>query len=114
LAAVVLWNYDPVISLLFVIAPGHFFLFCNVFRIRRGPELIWAGLFLVNTCLWWSFVDFGWLGVLAVQTPITAILIALEMRSPSYHGILARRINPRLDDYLRRDSDEPQPLTPAR
>ena len=24
---------------------GHFFLFCNVFRIGRKPELIWAAVF---------------------------------------------------------------------
>jgi hypothetical protein len=38
--------------------------------------------------------------VLAVQTPLTALAIAAEMRSPEYHGVLARRLNPHLDRWL--------------
>ncbi len=71
----------------------HFFLFCNVFRIRRSFELIWTGIFLANALLFVVLDSFSLLGVVLAQTPVTAILIALEMRSPSYHGILYRRIN---------------------
>jgi len=29
-------------------AAGHFFLFCNVFRVRRSYELVWTGCCLAN------------------------------------------------------------------
>ena len=32
-------------SLIVLTVVGHFFLFCNVFRISRRPELLWAGVF---------------------------------------------------------------------
>jgi hypothetical protein len=81
-------------------ALGHFFLFCNVFRVRRNYELTWTALFLVNFCAWFFAGEFSWAAVLAVQTPVTAIAIAAEMRSPRYHGICARTLNSRLDEYL--------------
>jgi hypothetical protein len=82
-------------------AAGHFFLFCNVFRVRRSYELAWTAVFLVNAIAWTAAGRFPWGLVTAVQAPFTIAAIALEMRSPAYHGILARRINPRLDEHLR-------------
>lgn len=84
---------------LFPMAVGHFFLFCNVFRVRRRYELAWTAVFLVNFTAW-TFTEFSWPGVLAIQLPVTALAIALEIRSPRYHGILAARLNPRLAKYL--------------
>ncbi|CAK0748261.1 hypothetical protein CCP3SC1_1760005 [Gammaproteobacteria bacterium] len=33
-------------GLLIGLVLGHFFLFCNVFRVTRQTELIWAGAFI--------------------------------------------------------------------
>ncbi|EEF58661.1 hypothetical protein Cflav_PD1562 [Pedosphaera parvula Ellin514] len=79
----------------------HFFLFCNVFRVRPRFELAWAGLFIVNvvTC---SLLDkLEWNTVLLTQIPVTIIVILAEMKTPRYHGIFAARLNPRLPEYLR-------------
>lgn len=84
---------------LFPMAIGHFFLFCNVFRVRRRYELAWTAVFLVNFTAW-TWTAFSWPGVLAIQLPVTAIVIALEIRSPRYHGVFASRWNPRLPEYL--------------
>jgi hypothetical protein len=84
---------------LFPMAVGHFFLFCNVFRVRRRYELAWTAVFLVNFTAW-TYTEFSWTGVLAIQLPVTAAAIALEMRSPRYHGVFAARLNPRLAEYL--------------
>ena len=73
------------------VALGHFFLFCNVFRVRRSLELAWAGVFLANFAAW-SWIGFSWPAVLAVQTPITMLAIGVEMRSPRYHGIGSSRV----------------------
>lgn len=84
---------------IFPMAVGHFFLFCNVFRLRRRYELIWTAIFLANFTAW-TYTEFSWIGVLAIQLPVTALVIALEIRSPRYHGILATRLNPRVSEYL--------------
>ena len=81
-------------------AVGHFFLFCNVFLVWRSLELIWAAILVVNVASHVATGHPNWWPALGWQLPVTAVVIALQLRSPWYHGILARRINPRLDDYL--------------
>lgn len=71
-------------------AAGHFFLFCNVFRVRRSYELVWSAVFLANVTAWTWAGRFSWWGVLGVQLPVTALVIVLEIRSPRYHGIFSR------------------------
>src|SRR5262245_41574484 len=75
---------------------AHFFLFCNVFRISRPPELIWAGLFvaLVAATLLWGGP--GWAATAIVSVCAAAAAIAFEMRKASYHGVFWRTVNPRL------------------
>jgi hypothetical protein len=82
------------------VAVGHFFLFCNVFRIRRSYELFWTVVFLTNVGVqnFWLGVDWTW--VLSIQLPLTLLLLVLEIRSERYHGILAERWNPKLPEYL--------------
>lgn len=71
-------------------ALGHFFLFCNVFRVRRRYELAWTAFFLASFAAWRSSGAFSWPAVLATQTPATLLAIAAEVRSAEYHGIFAR------------------------
>ena len=82
----------------FVVA--HFFLFCNVFRIRRSPEIAWAVIFLLNCGLWVFFGVVSVYGICASQLPVTLCILAIEIRKPHYHGVFARHLNPRLADYL--------------
>jgi formate hydrogenlyase subunit 3/multisubunit Na+/H+ antiporter MnhD subunit len=86
------------------VAVGHFFLFCNVFRVRRSYELIWVGIFFANAAAWVALDRFSWLNLLAVQTPFTLAAFVLEMRSRRYHGIFASRLNPHLEDWTREGS----------
>ena len=102
-ATVIAWQWIGHVSLIAPIALGHFFLFCNVFRVHRNYELIWALSFILNFSFWvLGFPDgsipFGKL--FAVQIPITTLLITLEVRSRRYHGIFSRRMNPNLHLYL--------------
>ncbi|MDK2973088.1 MAG: hypothetical protein PWP23_2843 [Candidatus Sumerlaeota bacterium] len=100
-ATVLLWRPVGPLVLLFPIVLGHFFLFCNIFRVRRFPELVWSAVFLLNMAGWLFLGSFSWWGVLAVQTPLTVFLIGREMTKPWYHGVGARVINRRhLDEYL--------------
>jgi len=89
-----LWWVLPVVIV-------HFFLFCNVFMVWRKYELIWAVIFVMNVMLHVLILDNpGWWPACIYQVPVTLIIIGIQMRSPWYHGIAARFINPHLADYL--------------
>lgn len=80
---------------------GHFFLFCNIFRIRRGPELIWAALFTGLSAATIVTELPGWPITFLASGVATVILVAIEMRHPSYHGLGWARLNPDLPRYWR-------------
>ncbi|PNY37976.1 hypothetical protein C2E31_05625 [Rhodopirellula baltica] len=82
---------------LFPFVLGHFFLFCNVFRVPRKPELVWAGCFLViaTGCL---IAEASILYALWMVLPITAGILVYAIRLPSYHGIGAIRSVERDED----------------
>lgn len=65
---------------------GHFFLFCNLFRVRRLPELVWAGGFLtlVVACL---IANVSVLHAMWLVLPLTAGVLIYSIRRPDYHGI---------------------------
>ena len=79
---------------------GHFFLFCNVFRVRRWLELVWAGVFVLVAGGWMAVGRIDWLPVFLTQLPCTLAVLAAEVRSPSYHGIAAARLNPHLGAWM--------------
>jgi hypothetical protein len=95
-----LWRMGNPLWWILVISAGHFFLFCNVFRIVRRRELIWAGLFVVNVGIWIWTDRLTWPCVLLCQLPITTGFVIADMREPGYHGVLANRLNRQLNDYL--------------
>lgn len=80
---------------LVAIVGGHFFLFCNVFRLLRLRELIWAVIFLVNVGFWLLLRRLDWFEVMACQLPVSVGVIAWEIRAKRYHGIFADRLNPK-------------------
>jgi hypothetical protein len=78
---------------------GHFFLFCNVIRMARPYELIWAAIFVAlaaSTLLLQSPV---WNPTFVLSSIATCILVTVQMRHPSYHGIFWNRINPGLREW---------------
>jgi acyl carrier protein len=85
--------FGPV-GLLFAFIFGHFFLFCNVMRISRSLELIWSGIFLVLAGGAALLETPSWSTAIVAALVVTLIVIGLEMRKPSYHGVLWQRINP--------------------
>jgi hypothetical protein len=86
--------------LLLVIVAGHFFLFCNVFRVRRKFELVWAASFIFNTGLWLWFDEVTWLRIFLCQLPLTLVVVGAEIKSAHYHGVFASRLNRKLNGYL--------------
>lgn len=92
----------PVMRWTIAFALGHFFLFCNVVRLHRNYELLWAAAFVIHVALWIQreLAGFSWPLVLAIQTPLTLGLVGLQLRSPDYRGVFAERINPHLDGAI--------------
>src|SRR5439155_16220925 len=85
---------------LVAIVAVHFFLFCNVFRVIRRRELIWAALSFLNVGFWLWLGRLDWFSVLACKLPVTVGFIAWEVKTTRYHGIFADRLNTQLEDYL--------------
>ena len=84
------------IALAFVVL--HFFLFCNVIRMSRPLELIWAGTFAALAIPTILFNFPSWPVAFAASIAVTAILAFVETRRPSYHGVGWRKLNPRLPE----------------
>lgn len=78
---------------------GHFFLFCNVFRMSRPLELIWAAVFLVLASGTIASDLPGWPIAIGLSLSVTVAVIITEMKKPSYHGIGWQKINPGLPDW---------------
>ena len=78
---------------LVVVVALHFFLFCNVFRVLRRRELIWAAFFVGNVGLWTVTGRLSPFNVLACQLPISVGIIAWEIKAPRYHGVFAEWLN---------------------
>lgn len=81
----------------FVLA--HFFLFCNMGRIARPLELIWAGVFISLAGTTIAFEMPGWLVTVLVSLFVTVVVFVVEMRKPSYHGVGWQWINPGLPEW---------------
>jgi hypothetical protein len=90
---IALWQFDPWMGAMLLITIGHFFLFCNIIRMRRSFELFWAATFVANTATLIAFSHLDWKMNLALQTPFTIILVGMEMVTERYHGIGWQLIN---------------------
>jgi hypothetical protein len=85
------------IAIAFVVL--HFFLFCNVLRMSRSLELVWAGMFAAMAVGNLSFELLAWPWVFALASAITLVVAMIEIRRPSYHGIGWKQLNPGLPDW---------------
>jgi hypothetical protein len=84
------WSFIPA----FVLA--HFFLFCNVLRAARPLELLWASVFILLAGSTITLEVPGWFITVLVSLLMTAIVVTVEIRKPSYHGAGWQRLNPEL------------------
>ena len=91
-------RYWP-LSVMVLVVVGRFFLFCNVFRLSRSLELVWAGVFLVLLSLKIDSDFVSWKTTMAMILCVTHIVVICEMKKSSYHGIFWRRVNPNLKDW---------------
>lgn len=99
LASIVLWPIAWWLGFIMAFVIGHFFAFCNVFRVARNLELAWSTIFIITLYCALSFGMPTFSVAVVVALTTTLVVIVLEMRKPSYHGILWQRINPQLPEW---------------
>ncbi len=98
-ACVSFYRLDPWLGVAVAFVVGHFFLFCNVLRMSRPPELIWAGVFAALAVVTVTTGAVSWLAALSASAVLTLVLAVRECRRPSYHGVGWRRLNPQLPEW---------------
>jgi len=91
----------PLAGFIVAFVVSHFFLFCNVFRIARAPELIWAACFVALSLLTMGTGRPGWITAFVASLFLSAILVAVEIGKPFYHGVGWQKINPNLENWWR-------------
>ena len=88
------------LSIIIILPCIQFFLFCNVFRIRRKNELIWATLYIVTGyCGYYFHINI--ILIVCILFSIGMLLIFSEIKHPGYHGIMWQRINPNLKYWFK-------------
>ena len=97
--SILLYSMDNPLGIAVFFTIVHFFLFCNVLRMRRLYELIWAALFVLLASLSIAVKIPIWPGSIIIMLAVTVLLAVLQMRQPSYHGIFWRQINPNLPQW---------------
>lgn len=97
-AAVTIWLLPVLgsIAWLFPFVLGHFFLFCNIFRVPRKPELLWASFFitLAAICL---VLDVSILHSMWMVVPVTVGVLLYAVQLPTYHGIYSSKLDKSAD-----------------
>jgi len=77
----------------------HFFLFCNVLRLSRPLELIWAAIFAGMAVATIATGLLKWPWVFALSLVATVVVAVIEIRRPSYHGVGWSWVNPGLPEW---------------
>jgi hypothetical protein len=110
--SIALATVEPWFGLAVAFVVGHFFLFCNVLRMSRPLELVWAGAFSAMVIEVVFVGLLSWPILFATSIALTIVLTVIECRRPSYHGGGWQRINPNLpqwrDEQMRRPPTTPQ------
>jgi hypothetical protein len=99
IAAISISRFDVWLGIAAAFVVAHFFLFCNVLRLSRPPELIWAGLFIALAVAASNRFIVSWPVAFFLSVVLTLVLALAEFRRPSYHGVGWRTINSGLVDW---------------
>jgi hypothetical protein len=89
-------RYNGAVAVILAVVVWHFFLFCNVFRLSRPRELVWAKIFVGMTLCTIFTGRPAWPINIGASLAVAAFLIFLETRKPHYHGIAWSKLNPNL------------------
>lgn len=97
-----LGRLNDILGLSALLTIAHFFLFCNVLRLGRVLELLWAVTFtgLVASTLLYRMPS--WDLTVLLTLCVTAVVSTIQVMRPSYHGVLWKRLNPSLPQWWER------------
>src|SRR5262249_15844100 len=87
IGSAVLYCYVGWAGMLIAFVTGHFFLFCNVLRVARPLELVWAAIFVMMSATTILLQSPGWPISLGLSLTTTVAVIVISLCRPSYHGI---------------------------
>jgi hypothetical protein len=87
------WSVDAAVVIATVV--GHFFVFCNVVRLRRSFELAWAACYTTAAAILTALGAFHAGRLAFAIAPVSLIFVALEVQSARYHGVGWQIVNPR-------------------
>ena len=108
LGSALLARFDESLAVATAFTVAHFFLFCNVLRMSRPPELAWAALFVALAASTILLGMPGWTQTFVVMLAATAVLAGVHALRPSYHGAFWRQINPNLPDWWKKNGVDGQ------
>ena len=92
-------KFDAALGFAVAFTVAYFFLFCNLIRMARPLELVWALLFAVlSSCTVLINIP-TWTQTFSAAFLHTLVLVAIQLRSPSYHGIFWKQLNPGLPNW---------------
>jgi hypothetical protein len=99
LGSYIMARIEEPLGILVVFTVAHFFLFCNVVRMDRPLELIWAALFVLLAASTMIIGVPAWSNTFTIMLTVTAFLVFMQVRRPSYHGVFWRQLNPGLEQW---------------
>lgn len=105
-AALSLYFIMPIACFIILFVLSHFFLFCNIIRMSRLPELIWSSVFLLLAGSTVLVEQPGWLITYIASFLVTIILVMIEIKKASYHGIYWKKFNPSLPQWFAQQSQD--------
>jgi len=88
------------VSYILIFVVGHFFYFCNITRMSRISELIWAVCFVALVGVGVTYAIVTLYEAFAIAVTITVLLTVLELYKPSYHGVFWSTFNPNLQAWF--------------
>ena len=95
-AAAMAWRIEPALGIAVLLPVAMFFVFCNVVRMVRRLELVWAGAYVAGGLLRQGLGWPSWPWLVGGSVVLAAGLVVLQLRRPDYHGVGWRRCNPQL------------------
>ncbi len=95
-SATLLDDWHPLFFVGILVAVGHFFLFCNVFRLPRWLELMWVVAYIAWAVCLASDIERLCLPASVLLAVFSVAVILWGMRLPSYHGLDWQFVNPGL------------------
>lgn len=98
-ASAYVMSFDVWLGVAIAFVVLHFFLFCNIVRMSRPLELLWAAGFIAAATAVMTFSPSAWPIALAVSLVVTIVAVVVEARRPSYHGVGWQRVNPGLPEW---------------